>query len=59
MTYISGRAEPTLRIARALCLILGIAPAPAPAVPSRRLAASRLTASPLRITSNGCWISLG
>lgn len=24
--YISGRAEPTLRIARALCLILGIAP---------------------------------
>ena len=25
--YISGRAEPTLRIARALCLILGIAPA--------------------------------
>ena len=25
--YISGRAEPTLRIARALCLVLGIAPA--------------------------------
>lgn len=25
--YISGRAEPTLRIARALCIILGIAPA--------------------------------
>lgn len=25
--YISGRAEPTLRIARALCVILGIAPA--------------------------------
>lgn len=25
--YISGRAEPTLRIARALCTILGIAPA--------------------------------
>ncbi len=25
--YISGRAEPTLRIAKALCLILGIAPA--------------------------------
>ncbi len=25
--YISGRAEPTLRIARAMCLILGIAPA--------------------------------
>lgn len=25
--YISGRAEPTLRIARALCLILGITPA--------------------------------
>lgn len=25
--YISGRAEPTLRIARGLCLILGIAPA--------------------------------
>lgn len=25
--YITGRAEPTLRIARALCLILGIAPA--------------------------------
>ncbi len=25
--YISGRAEPTLRIARALCLTLGIAPA--------------------------------
>lgn len=25
--YISGRAEPTLRIARAICLILGIAPA--------------------------------
>lgn len=25
--YISGRAEPTLRIARSLCLILGIAPA--------------------------------
>lgn len=25
--YISGRAEPTLRVARALCLILGIAPA--------------------------------
>lgn len=24
--YISGRAEPTLRIARAICLILGIAP---------------------------------
>lgn len=24
--YISGRAEPTLRIARALCLVLGIAP---------------------------------
>ena len=24
--YISGRAEPTLRIARSLCLILGIAP---------------------------------
>ena len=24
--YISGRAEPTLRIARGLCLILGIAP---------------------------------
>lgn len=25
--YISGRAEPKLRIARAICLILGIAPA--------------------------------
>lgn len=25
--YISNRAEPTLRIARALCLVLGIAPA--------------------------------
>ncbi|MDE6668441.1 MAG: helix-turn-helix domain-containing protein [Muribaculaceae bacterium] len=25
--YISGRAEPTLRMARALCLILGITPA--------------------------------
>ena len=25
--YISGRAEPTLRISRAICLILGIAPA--------------------------------
>lgn len=25
--YISGRAEPTLRIARALCTVLGIAPA--------------------------------
>lgn len=25
--YITGRAEPTLRIARAICLILGIAPA--------------------------------
>lgn len=25
--YISGRAEPTLRIARGLCVILGIAPA--------------------------------
>lgn len=25
--YISGRAEPTLRIARAICLILGISPA--------------------------------
>lgn len=25
--YINGRAEPSLRIARALCLILGIAPA--------------------------------
>lgn len=25
--YITGRAEPTLRIARALCVILGIAPA--------------------------------
>lgn len=25
--YISGRAEPTLRIARAICLILGITPA--------------------------------
>lgn len=25
--YISGRAEPTLRIARALCMILGITPA--------------------------------
>lgn len=25
--YISGRAEPTLRIARAMCVILGIAPA--------------------------------
>lgn len=25
--YISGRTEPTLRIAKALCLILGIAPA--------------------------------
>lgn len=25
--YISGRSEPTLRIARALCLTLGIAPA--------------------------------
>ena len=25
--YISGRAEPTLRIARAICIILGIAPA--------------------------------
>lgn len=25
--YISGRAEPTLRIARSICLILGIAPA--------------------------------
>ncbi len=25
--YISGRAEPTLRIARAICMILGIAPA--------------------------------
>lgn len=25
--YISGRAEPTLRIARALCITLGIAPA--------------------------------
>ncbi len=25
--YISGRAEPTLRIARAICLTLGIAPA--------------------------------
>ncbi|MBD5390309.1 MAG: helix-turn-helix transcriptional regulator [Bacteroidales bacterium] len=25
--YIAGRAEPTLRIARALCLVLGIAPA--------------------------------
>lgn len=24
--YVSGRAEPTLKIARALCLILGIAP---------------------------------
>lgn len=24
--YISGRSEPTLRIARALCMILGIAP---------------------------------
>ncbi|MDE5555064.1 MAG: helix-turn-helix transcriptional regulator, partial [Muribaculaceae bacterium] len=24
--YISGRAKPTLRIARGLCLILGIAP---------------------------------
>lgn len=24
--YISGRSEPTLRIARALCIILGIAP---------------------------------
>ena len=24
--YISGRAEPTLRIARAICLILGISP---------------------------------
>lgn len=25
--YVSGRAEPTLRIARAICLILGITPA--------------------------------
>ena len=25
--YISGRAEPTLRVARAICMILGIAPA--------------------------------
>ena len=25
--YINGRAEPTLKVARALCLILGIAPA--------------------------------
>lgn len=25
--YITGRAEPTLRIARALCIVLGIAPA--------------------------------
>jgi len=25
--YISGRAEPTLRIARAICIVLGIAPA--------------------------------
>lgn len=25
--YISGRAEPNLRIARAICLVLGIAPA--------------------------------
>lgn len=25
--YISGRAEPTLRIARAICLVLGITPA--------------------------------
>lgn len=25
--YIAGRAEPTLRVARALCLVLGIAPA--------------------------------
>lgn len=25
--YISGRAEPTLRIARAICTVLGIAPA--------------------------------
>ncbi len=25
--YISGRAEPTLRIARAICMLLGIAPA--------------------------------
>lgn len=25
--YISGRSEPTLKIARAICLILGIAPA--------------------------------
>lgn len=25
--YINGRAEPTLRIARAICVILGIAPA--------------------------------
>lgn len=25
--YISGRAEPTLKIARAICLLLGIAPA--------------------------------
>lgn len=25
--YVSGRAEPTLRIARALCTVLGIAPA--------------------------------
>ena len=25
--YISGRAEPTLRVARAICVILGIAPA--------------------------------
>ncbi len=25
--YISGRAEPTLRVARAICLTLGIAPA--------------------------------
>ena len=25
--YISGRAEPTLRIARAICIILGITPA--------------------------------
>lgn len=24
--YVSGRAEPTLRIARAICLVLGIAP---------------------------------
>ncbi len=25
--YISGRAEPTLRIARAICIVLGISPA--------------------------------